>query len=190
MSCLHSELHEHIYINNVQPSRSGLIIKLKVVQFHPTNNAFTLIATNYIQNQVNLKNTFLISDQLETCNCLNNKNQVYTGCECFKYNPECAAALQENNIENMINNCEWLPSISNFPQPTLNGILFSSYVLYTLKETSLQTLNPNQDYSLPFHVVLSIQFKISYKNVELTYQTQKRLDTEAIEILNIWLRNH
>ena len=167
MSCLHSELHEHIYSNNVQPSRSGLIIKLKIIQFHPTNNAFTLIATNYIQNQVNLKNTFLISDQLETCNCLYNKNQVYTGCECFK------AALQENNIENMINNCKSLPSISNFPQSTLNGILFSSYVPYTLKETSLQTLNSNQDYSLPFHVVSSNQFKISYKNVELTYQTQK-----------------
>ena len=162
MSCLHSELHEHIYSNNVQPSRSGLIIKLKIIQFHPTNNAFTLIATNYIQNQVNLKNTFLITDQLETCNCLYNKNQVYIGCECFKYNPECAAALQENNIENMLNNCEWLLSISNFPLPTV----------------------PNQDYSLPFHVVSSNQFKISYKNVELTYQTQKRVDTEAIEILN------
>ena len=58
----------------------------------------------------------------------------------------------------MLNNCEWLLSISNFPLPTV----------------------PNQDYSLPFHVVSSNQFKISYKNVELTYQTQKRLDTEAI----------
>jgi len=183
-SCLNPELHEHIAVNNVQPSKSGLIINLKVVQFQPTNNAFTLIATNYFQNQVNLKNTFLISEQLETCNCLYNKNQVYTGCQCSKYNPNCAAALNENNIKNIIYNCEWIPSISHFPQPTLNGMLFSTYVPYTLKGTSLETLNPNQDYSLPFHVVSSNQFKISYKNVELIYQTQKKLDAETIEILD------
>ena len=122
---------------------------------------------------------------METCNCLYNKNQVYTGCQCSKYNPDCAAALNENNIESTIYNCEWIPSISNFPQPTLNGMLFSTYVPYTLKETSLQTLIPNQDYSLPFHVISSNQFKISYKNVELIYQTQKKLDAETIEILDI-----
>ena len=183
--CLNPDLHEHIYVNDVQPSKSGLIINLKVIQFQPTSNAFTLISTIYFQNQVNLENTFLISDQLETCDCLYHKNQVYTGCQCSKYNPECATALKEIDIPNMINNCKWIPSNSNLPQLTLNGILFSSYVPYTLKQTSLQNLSPNQDYSLPFHVASSNQFKISYKNLELIYQTQRQLDTETIDILNI-----
>ena len=36
-SCLNPELHEHISVNNVQPSTSSLIINFIVIQFQPTS---------------------------------------------------------------------------------------------------------------------------------------------------------
>ena len=176
-SCIQSTLMEKLKITNVIATKTGLMIEIIIYQFQPSENTFAITPTSYLGNQIDFTNTFLINDQLTTCECTFIDDNIYTGCTCSPFNQQCTKAILSNKIKNLISNCPFIQTQNPLPVLTYTGILFPSYKPYSIQNSQISNSIPLQP-DLPFHIQTSNPANIAIKDNIMTLQAAHNLPEE------------
>ena len=184
-ACIDSLANERIHITHTQASPNGLIIFMNIIQYKHTLNTYSLIPTPYFGFTLDLTDVFLIDDNLAICTCIYTDTYVRTGCVCSPLEQTCNQAIEENNIMLMLDNCKIIPEQTFGPQPTITGVLFSSYLPFTLEGSDLDHQIPPPSFELPFHVSSRNKFEITYQGRKLHFQAASAIPADSIEIPEI-----